>query len=761
MGSKPWLNYIALGFIVLSIFIYEILLVRIFAVLFIYKILFLIISIAILGLGTGGIFYEWYLKKRPENKIPHSWIFAAFSLSFSISLILLIEFYYVLTLPGCIAVTTIPFFLGGIIITSFYTNFAEKSSLLYLADLLGGVAGCLLSLVFVYYLGIMNAVITASIINIVPFFIIYHKKTDKIIGYGIFLLISIFLFANLNFNILNLGYKELKHADTPLGYAINYPRFQAEIMKTRWDIYSRCDLTKIDRKDKRRAIFINGGTQAIMMRYKDESSARKDFAWDITGFPYRIGPCPNVLILGSGGGRDVRMALLYGAEKVTAVEINKTVVDMTKDEREYNGGIYYDPRINLKVVDGRNFIMQDTTLYDRIVLSLATTHAFSDIQSISQFENYLFTQEAITEYFNHLKDDGMLVFLVDYEQIMTKFVISSLQYLETLGIPVNKAVNHILVLKTGSEWSAYSYILMAGKKSIGYNIQGRLIARAEDMGLEPVIFPNSPTGTDFDNIAKGNISLQDYIKKSPYNISGATDDSPYFMEVIVNYRKKLSIFLLILISIILIITGIFIFNNNKNRELKYIYININVLFSLYFLCIGIAFMLVEIALLKRFSFYLGYPELNLVIILSFILLSSGLGSFTTHFINNNRKKLIHISIVLVISILLSCFSISLFIKTTAGLGILWKIVLVGIFLFPVCFFMGMPLPIGLKLIKNMKKESDIPFFWGINGLASVSGSILAVILSMSYGFTLDFIAAAVLYCIIGIISVYIIQLIYI
>ncbi|MBI5417542.1 hypothetical protein HZA55_06300 [Candidatus Poribacteria bacterium] len=744
--KNSWLNYLSIGIVSLSIFIYEILLVRIFSVLFIYKILFLIISLAILGIGIGGLIFEWLFKKKPNEILPSALIWLGFSASFLVSLFILTKFFYIITLPGCIIISTIPFVLGGMILSSFYNAYTEKSSILYLADLLGGVTGCILSLALTYFIGIINAVIAASIISLIPFFILYK---DKIIGSIVLVIFCVILFLNINQRILEINYNELKHADTPLGYALNYPRLPAEILKTRWDIYSRTDLVKLERKDRRRAIFINGGTQAIMLKYSDEDSAKKTFQTDVTGYPYKIEKCRDVLVLGSGGGRDVRIALLNGVNKITAVEINKTVVSMTKEESAYNGGIYNDPRVKVVIEDGRSFIMQDKSNYDRIVLSLATTHAFSDVNSIAQFENYLYTKEAIAEYFNHLKDTGMIAFFVDYEQIMKKFVISAIKYLEEQGVPQKEAVKHILVLTTASEWSAYSYILLVGKKSFGFNTTGKLIACAEDLNLQPVIFPYSLTDTDFDNIINGSITTQDYIERSPYNISPATDDNPYFMEVVINYREKLIAMIAILFVILIILCAAFIFIKNKTML-----ISASLQYILYFFSIGIGFMLVEIALIKRLSYYLGYPELNFVLILSSILIASGIGAYITNFFKEQQwETILKIASILIISIIITMFGLVPFINATIQLNIVTRSFLLFIFVFPVSFFMGMMLPAGLKLAKT-RGETDIPWYWGVNGIASVIGSILAVVLSMSYGFTLAFAIAGIFYATAGLILKY-------
>ena len=60
------------------------------------------------------------------------------------------------------------------------------------------------------------------------------------------------------------------------------------------------------------------------------------------------------------------------------------------------------------------------------------------------------------------------------------------------------------------------------------------------------------------------------------------------------------------------------------------------------------------------------------------------------------------------------------------------------------FFMGMPFPIGLKIVDSIKK-SDVPWAWGINGCVSVISTSLAVITAVELGFIAMMLIAALSY----------------
>ncbi|HRE10046.1 MAG TPA: hypothetical protein PLN22_04420, partial [Ignavibacteria bacterium] len=76
--------------------------------------------------------------------------------------------------------------------------------------------------------------------------------------------------------------------------------------------------------------------------------------------------------------------------------------------------------------------------------------------------------------------------------------------------------------------------------------------------------------------------------------------------------------------------------------------------------------------------------------------------------------------------------------------ILWRIIISIALIAPLAFFMGIPFPYGMSKIDN-NSSYLVAYGWGVNGFFSVLGSVLVVMLSMSYGFMIVFIIAAIFY----------------
>ena len=118
----------------------------------------------------------------------------------------------------------------------------------------------------------------------------------------------------------------------------------------------------------------------------------------------------NALVIGPGGGRDLVSALVFGAGHVDGVEINPIIADdvMRNRFREFSGGIYTNPRVQITVDDGRSFVRRAPERYDVIQASLVDTWAATAAGAYTLTENSLYTVEAFNDYLDHLSDRGIL-----------------------------------------------------------------------------------------------------------------------------------------------------------------------------------------------------------------------------------------------------------------------------------------------------------------------------------------------------------------
>ncbi len=733
-----------------SVLLYEILVVRIFSVFYLSNYLFLIFSSALLGIGVGGII-AYYLPTYLNR--PGPIVFFVYPFSIALYLAYITNYYYFLPAEVNALITSLPLIFAGYIISSFYRLWVKEANQAFFYDLLGGAIGCLLSLPLVKYFGFSNSLLVLVLIGAFAPMLFYWKEEQKfltiLIGFGLVLILILFYFFN---KTLNIGINSLRKAKTPIGWMLNYERMQSKLIDTRWDIYSRVDLLEMEGDPLSKTIYINGGTEAVML--KDIHDKQKELLKqnnNLLFFPYKFDKNRNVLVLGAGGGSDVHRALLAGAEHVTAVEINQGVVDLVNKYKEFNGNIFSRPEVEVIVEDARTFIMRDKRKYDRIVLSLASTYAFSELSSISQLENYLYTKEAFNYYFDHLNPDGTLTILIDFEELRDKFIITALSYFEDHSISPFKGMTHIVTVSDPEIYFiGYSHAIVIKKSPYKISEIDKIKEYADTAEFQSDIMPYREYSEKYHPLAAGNINLEDFKIKDNNNLQVPTDDNPYFLEVIMNFRYRL-IFFALCIALAIFIFWAFYYQHLLLRVLldKDNEINISLkhfrLLVPYFTLLGIGSMMIEIVLTKIFSYYLGFPQLNMAIILFGFLAGMGIGSLWAKRFKTGIYKTISFSCLMVSAFLLIIiFTNKYFLSYTIAFPLLLRIILVIIYLFPITFLLGIPFPTAIRTLEN-KLDFDVPWMWGINGVSAILGSVLSVVLAMIIGIRLVLLLCAIIY----------------
>jgi hypothetical protein len=166
----------------------------------------------------------------------------------------------------------------------------------------------------------------------------------------------------------------------------------------------------------------------------------------------------------------------------------------------------------------------------------------------------------------------------------------------------------------------------------------------------------------------------------------------------------------------------------------------------YFICLGLGFMLIEMTLVQKFILFLGQPVYALSIVLFSTLLFSGVGSlFSARLWKHSSSKGIQ-PVCWLVALLVVAYLLALphFLYRFVAWPILPKALLVVALLIPLSFVLGMPLPLGIRKL-NESSPWLIPWAWGMNGSASVLGSILTILIAVSCGFNQALLLAIGLY----------------
>ncbi len=156
---------------------------------------------------------------------------------------------------------------------------------------------------------------------------------------------------------------------------------------------------------------------------------------------------------------------------------------------------------------------------------------------------------------------------------------------------------------------------------------------------------------------------------------------------------------------------------------------------IYFVGLGIGFMLIEISLIQRLTVFLGHPTYSFVVVLATLLFSSGIGSMVSGVWapGSAPRKLLTVLVIILglilIYILFLYDSFTAFMWLSKPVRILIAVVLI----IPPGFFMGMCFPMGIQIVRKFH-ERLVPWAWGVNGAFSVFASIFSLVIALNFGF---------------------------
>jgi hypothetical protein len=732
----------------------EIILTRIFSVMYWYHYAFIAISIALLGWGSGA--FVVYKRQQGANRQDLARQLLAYAGLFALSVPACLLVFsripaYPDLLPAFYAVGAVPFFFGGGCVSLAFRIMKLQVTTLYFADL-GGAASATLALEpALLSLGPESYLLLVASVSSALTFIL----TSRVCSKRFRTLALVVLIINLSAFAGNIGFGALRIDPGPmkdLYYVVRDP--QEKVTWTAWNSISRVDLVEhagaLANEPWIGNLVIDGGASTPVIRWDGRTPNRLNYTGWISNklnyLPFDLVKARKVLIIGSGGGSEIAVALTAGVTSVTAVELNPLIVSGSRSFGSMNGCVYNRPEVTVVIDDGRSFVARSKEKYDLIDLRLVDTGAsLAAAGGYALVENYLYTAEAFQAYLSHLTDNGVL-FLVRWDFEMPKLVSLAIDALSKFGIPLEEAGWHIAALTDpNSKASATNLplVFMIKKTSFSSNDMKTVADIAASGVANKVFLPGVYEPSPYRDLFAGSLPRSDFERSFYYSrVSSPTDDRPFFFAI----DEPFPVNMWNLIALVGAISTLYAFillrtNRNQIRTSKIRRFEVG-----YFISIGVAYILVEVTLVQEFMLFLGYPTHAIVTVLFSLLFGSGLGSFLSRGISDARLKFAWIPLA-AITVLLVAYRFSLesvfqmFLSADASYRTLIAVLLI----FPLGLLMGVPFPTGLRYLPS--SESEIPLLWGINGIASVFGSVMAAAIAMALGFGTNILFGAAAYVI--------------
>lgn len=773
-------TYVGLFMVTLATLMYEILLTRIFSVTMWYHFAFMAISIAMFGMTVGAIlvylFPYYFTKERAKYHLALSSLLFSVSSVICLLVHLIIPFIpeisivYILFITLTYGVISLPFVLSGVCVCLALTKFPQQVSKLYAADLAGAAFGCI---ILIWILNITDgptaAVVVACLASIgAAFFALGISKRMMHVA-----LVCTFLFASFAtvHTVLVKNQLSIIHLIWVKGERDHQHLYE------KWNSFSRVvvdgDVNKPEepfgwglspmhpkQKIRQLAMWIDAAAGTVITAFNENLDDLEYLKYDVTNLAHYIKQNSKVLVIGTGGGRDILSALVFKQNSVLGIEINKDIIEaVNKRFGNFTGHLDRNPKVTFINDEARSYIARLKSKFDIIQISLIDTWAATAAGAFVLAENSLYTVEAWKIFLEHLNPNGVLSVsrwaFPKLDSEMYRLTSLATASLTQLGIKTPR--KHIVIVrnrvgKIGDTPRGVGTILVCKKpfSDEDLNIIEQIVNK---MQFEMVLTPRFSLDSAFATIASGE-NLTNFVTSFPINIAPSTDNSPFFFHMlrirnifnrsiwkqgIMSIIQMKAVFVLatllatvIVLTFLSIIVPLIITTGKASLKGAFS-------FLIFFSAIGLGFMLIEISQMQRLIIFLGHPTYGLSVVLFSLLLSSGLGSLSTQKISNPSMKtsvIVPLTLLLLVLITfgkLTPYAICMFQGSTTPVRVLVAIAI----LFPLGLFMGMPFPLGMK-VASAKSASITPWLWGINGATSVCASVLAVIIALTSGISTSF-----------------------
>jgi len=744
---------------------------------------YLIIGVALLGLGPGGVAVAVSRRLReadPARLISGLCIAGCASVLAGYFIIALTQLNMpqittdpaeIFKLLGVCMALVVPFVAVGIIISTILGNRPEAAGRLYCVDLIGAAIGCAICIPVLVLIGPPKAIMLAGLILAIAG-CRSGARSPVLLGVGS--LAGLLILLPLIFGRL-LPDPVVDKSKAHWGYK------NADLIRlSKWHPVFRVDVTESLLKPGKAYDLLHDGLLGSHMILFDGDLSQLDYLRkDSRALPFEVlADGPKVLIIGSAGGHEILASLYFGASHVTAIELNPVTVSLLTDTyADVTGRLHEHPRVTLINGEGRWFMKQSEEKYDLIWFVAPDSYAAMNASSSGAYvlaESYLYTVEMLRQSLEHLTENGVICAQFgepDFNRKpnhTTRYVSTARRAFSEYGL--EEFDRHVAV-STADEYPPLSLSTVLLGKSPLTPEQGLFYYRKalQLNGGEVRYLPgqrvhDSPVG---EVITRPWAELGEWFDEHPYQVGPVWDNSPYFWHF-ARFKDALATLLglasdvpdyrfligelvsIILLFIAILFAAVFLLLplvsiRNTWAEMPYKWSA-----GVYFAALGLGFMFHEVSLIQMFTLFLGYPTHSLTVTLFSMLLFSGLGSLLSERYGTNPARSLRLLLAGLIGLavfyqLALPMIIAIFAGQSFGLRVLVTIAVMA----PLGLCLGAFMPIGLTTVARLTshKREYVAWAWAVNGFFSVMASILSTILAMVFGFRIVLLIALAVYAV--------------
>lgn len=768
---------------------------RIFSFKLFYYYTYLIIGLALLGIGAGSVAValsprlrraplatvvggsaalgaaltavSFVVVARTEVTVAEIWHYGTRASFGNLALLVLI----------CLALFA-PFATVGVVISTYFSRRTAEIGRLYFADLLGAGLACAVVVFLIATVGPPTAVMLAGLTLAAVAVGRAWPTGDVRWRVGSAALAVALAVSVLAADLVEVVPEPTKGTPDP-----------SEIEVSRWSPIFRVDADP--NPEGGNIVLHHDGLigSSIYGWDGDLDSLEGRYDLDARSLPFTpLGREPgDVVIVGAAGGNDILASLRFGSGHIDAIELNPVTYDLLTDTyAEFSGNVARHPDVDYQLGDGRSFVERSDGGFDLVWYPAPDSYAASNAASAGAFvlsESFLYTVEAIDASLDSLSDDGIMATQfgeLDYDgrpYRTARYVSNVREALARRGVDDPGA--HVMVATSPTDVGAnvYSTILVKATPFTDEEVE-RFETQAEAMaavdgGTDVVVrhLPGRPAdGTPVTEIlALSDADLASFYDSYPYDLTPITDDQPYFwnfarpgtvlrdlgtpLEIHETFDPESGIgerVLLLLLGIAVVLGLVFLIVPFLAIRRDWASLPMKGTSMVYFASLGVGFLFYEITLIQRLTLFLGYPTYSLTVTLASVLVFTGVGALLSERVAD-RGWVVAVWLLAALALLTVGYTFGLgpMISALFGQSLAIRVIAAFLVVAPLGLCLGMFMPLGLRAVSRLTGlgREYVAWGWAVNGFASVVGSVLTTLLSMTLGFRAVMVLALAVYAV--------------
>lgn len=652
------------------------------------------------------------------------------------------------------ALLTLPFVFVGTGVTRVFASWPARSGILYGIDLAGaavGVAGYILALSFLGGPGALMA--SAALAALGGALVAPTRLLRGACGGLVGVLSLVALIADAALPVYITPNKMLGRGNG------DYPHKQ-----THWHPSARVDWVQ-----SRRGAFLllDGGTALTPVATRGNAT-QASRGGGLRALPYQLSRGNKTLVVGSGGGLEVKSALDAGARRVVALEINPVINRLVRGPlRRLTGGLFSHPAVAAHVAEARAYLEAHPERFDVITAFHTISNAALGTGAMALAENYLLTRESLRLLRQRLRAGGVLLMTRPESQMprLVSTLASGWQQESALG-------EHVAVVSLAERSPAFVAGLLfrqqpfdaRAHKRLQQHVHGRVLYAPDGSGEQQALYGAllaRPTSAPAPAAAAA-------VAELPYRaaqLHPATDDRPFFnlaqpwravgLDDLValirsgsRARRQLEslpvaqLTVLVLLAQVLVLGSAMIVGPWRALRRQRIPRAKSLRAGTYFAAIALAYMAVELLLIQTLTRLLGEPVQTMLAILSTFVLGSAAGSMVWVGLWRVTPR---------VGAALGCatavaaaWAAPALVNAGASWDYGFRLVAVAGLSLTVGFGLGGAMSAGLRALQS---PALVPWAWAVNGVGSLGGNVLALVAGSAIGLHAATLGAGLLYAI--------------